>query len=458
VTDVFDETDVRSAMAGPDVVAAEMAVLGAAIQAKAAVETAGETLDPQDFFRGAHQLIYEAAYALAETGKEVEPTAVLGELTRRSTAERVGGAPYLHTLMQHAEFATLPQLAAAVRDDAARRRVNAVGPLIGQVTARPDFDPEAHVDMIRQRLDAAVARITGDRLPTIGELVLARVDEIGNQTPRDFVELPWVDLEMMLGGLRPGQLIVIGARPSVGKSVVALDVARHAAIRRGTSSLMFSLEMGGEEIAERALAAEAKVLLHLIRTNQLTDADWLRIARRQDSIQSAPLIIDESGECSLGRIRARLRGMARSNPARLVIVDYLQLMQPPKADSKEQQVAALTRGLKLLAKEFAVPIVVLSQLNRESTKRSDRRPMMSELRDSGAIEQDADVVILLHRDDVEDKEVPRAGEMDLIVAKNRNGPTGTVTVAFQGHYARAMDMAHEWSPAAGLTEAQEDAA
>jgi replicative DNA helicase len=169
-------------------------------------------------------------------------------------------------------------------------------------------------------------------------------------------------------------------------------------------------------------------------------------------------VIDDSARCTLGRIRARLRGMSRSQPARLVIVDYLGLMEPPRADNREQQVAAMSRGMKLLAKEFGVPIVVLSQLNRESTKRTDRRPAMSDLRDSGCVEQDADVVILLHRDDADEKEHPRAGTMDLIVAKNRNGPTGVVTVAFQGHYARAVDMAREWSPTAGLSGAGSDAA
>jgi replicative DNA helicase len=458
MTDVFDETDVRAAMASPAVIAAEMAVLGAVIQARAATETAGETLESADFFRPAHQLIYEAAYGLVEAGNAVDPAAVLGELTRRGTAQLVGGGPGLHTLMQHAAFADLTQHAVVVRDDAARRRFSEVSLLIDQLSALPDFDPETHVDIARRRLDASVARITGDRLPTIGELVLARVDEIGNQAPRDFVEMPYIDVEMMLGGLRPGQVIVIGARPGTGKSLVAGDIARHAAIRRGMPTLLFSLEMSGAEIADRVLAAEAKVQLNLIRDNKLTDADWLRIARRQAAIQAAPLIIDDSGLCSLGRVRARLRGMARSDPARVVIVDYLQLMEPPKADNQEQAISAISRGMKLLAKEFAVPVVVLSQLNRDSTKRTDRRPASSDLRSSGAIEQDADVVILLHRDDLEEKEHRRAGEMDMIIAKNRNGPTGVVTVAFQGHYARAMDMAHDWSPSSALGVAQGDAA
>lgn len=454
MTDTFNEAEFAAYAASPAVVAAEQAVLGGAIQSRALAELAGEYVVAADFYRPAHQLIFEAATALIDHGNDLDPAAVLGELTRRGTVAQAGAGLYLSTLIEHAAVGgSIGSHAKTVRDDAVRRRVNDVGSLINQVTARDDFDLDQHLDLIRQRLDAATARVTGERLPTIGEIVLRRLDEIENNKPQDFVELPYIDLQAMLGGLRPGQFVVIAARPKVGKSTVAADVVRHAAIKCGVPTLLFSLEMTEEEIADRVLAAEARVPLYSIRKNELSDDDWTRIARRQDGIQSAPLVVDDAARCTLGRIRARLRGMSRTAPARLVIVDYLQLMDVPAAETRNNQVAELSRGLKLLAKEFAVPIVALSQLNRESTKRHDKRPVSSEIRDSGAVEQDADVVILLHREDAHEKESPRAGEMDLIVDLHRNGPTGTVTVAFQGHYARAVDMAADpsWSPTRGMS-------
>lgn len=454
MTDVLDEAEFTAYAASQAVLAAEQAVIGGAIQSRAMAELAGEFVSATDFYRPAHQLIFEAVSALIDDGHEVDPTAVLGELTRRGTVQQAGAGPYLMTLMEHAAGgSSIGYHAVKVRDDAVRRRVNEVGALIAQVTAKDDFDLDHHVDLIRQRLDAATARVTGERLPTIGEIVLRRLDQLEKGEPPESVELPYIDLQAMLGGLRPGQFVVIAARPKVGKSTIALDAVRHAAIKCGVPTLMFSLEMTEEEIADRVLAAEARVPLYSIRKDELSDDDWERIARRQDSIQSAPLVVDDAAHCTLGRIRARLRGMSRTGPARLVIVDYLQLMDAPTAESKNYQVAEISRGLKLMAKEFAVPIVALSQLNRESTKSHDKRPQSWQIRDSGAVEQDADIVILLHRDDAHEKESPRAGEMDLIVDLHRNGPTGTVTVAFQGHYARAVDMAADpsWSATRGLS-------
>lgn len=428
------------------VIAAEMALVGAAIQSRAAAEAAAETVSSADFFRPRHQLVFEAVIALTDEGADVDPVSVLKELTRRGTVGQVGAGPALSDLMAQAGTASIGYAAKVVRDDAVRRSVAEVGMLISQLTARGDFDLDRDVDLIRERLDKATARVTGDPLVTLGEVVMRRLDELEKGVQVESVEAPYLELQDMLAGLRPGQVVIVGARPSVGKSTVAMDLARNSAIRLGLPTLFLSLEMTHSELADRALSAEAKVDLQRIRDNKLTDEDWEALGRKSDGVLSAPLVVDDSPHCSLGRIRARLRGMARTTPARLVVVDYLGLLDAPKADSRERQVAELSRGLKLLAKEFHVPIVALSQLNRESTKRQDRRPTMSELRDSGAVEQDADIVILLHREDAYEKESPRAGELDLIVEKNRNGRTGTVTVAWQGHYSRAMNMAAEWTP------------
>jgi replicative DNA helicase len=225
-------------------------------------------------------------------------------------------------------------------------------------------------------------------------------------------------------------------------STASMDFARNAAVRGNLASAIFSLEMSKVEIVMRLLAAEARVPLHVLRSGQLSDDDWTKLARRMGEISEAPLFVDDTPNMTLMEIRAKARRLKQRHDLKLVIVDYLQLMTSPKrVESRQQEVADLSRGLKLLAKEIDCPVVAVSQLNRGPEQRTDKRPQLSDLRESGSIEQDADVVILLHRDDYYDKESPRAGEADFIVAKHRNGPTDTITVAAQLHLARFVDMA-----------------
>jgi replicative DNA helicase len=225
-------------------------------------------------------------------------------------------------------------------------------------------------------------------------------------------------------------------------STLALDFARAAAIRHNMTTVLFSLEMGRNEITMRLLSAESRVPLQTMRTGQMNDDDWARLARRMSEVADAPLFIDDSPNMSMMEIRAKCRRLRQRHDLRFVIVDYLQLMSSPRRpENRQQEVSELSRSLKLLAKELEVPVLALSQLNRGPEQRTDKKPLLSDLRESGSIEQDSDVVILLHREDQYEKESPRAGEADLIVAKNRNGPTTTVTVAFQGHYSRFVDMA-----------------
>jgi replicative DNA helicase len=225
-------------------------------------------------------------------------------------------------------------------------------------------------------------------------------------------------------------------------STLALDLARAAAIRNQLATVVFSLEMSRNEITMRLLSAEARVALHSMRSGSMNDEDWTRLARRMSEVAEAPLFIDDSPNMSMMEIRAKCRRLKQQHDLRMVIVDYLQLMSSGKrVESRQVEVSEFSRSLKLLAKELEVPVIALSQLNRGPEQRTDKKPMVSDLRESGSIEQDADVVILLHREDAYEKESPRAGEADLIVAKHRNGPTATVTVAFQGHYSRFVDMA-----------------
>ena len=225
-------------------------------------------------------------------------------------------------------------------------------------------------------------------------------------------------------------------------STLALDLARAATIKHSLPTVIFSLEMSRNEITMRLLSAEARVPLHSMRTGQMGEEDWTRLARRMSEVVDAPLFIDDSPNMSMMEIRAKCRRLKQRQDLKLVIVDYLQLMSSPKrTENRQQEVSEMSRSLKLLAKEIDVPVIAISQLNRGPEQRTDKRPLLSDLRESGSIEQDSDVVILLHREDVYERESPRAGEADLIIAKHRNGPTATVTVAFQGHYSRFVDMA-----------------
>ncbi len=274
--------------------------------------------------------------------------------------------------------------------------------------------------------------------------VLDEIEAIGNRDAGLYgVPTGFADLDELTNGLHAGQMIIVAARPGAGKSTFALDLCRAASIHSGMATAFFSLEMTRSEITMRLLSAEAKVPLNHIRNGQLTEDDWTKLARKMGEVSSAPMFIDDSPNMTMMEIRAKARRLKQRHDLRLIVIDYMQLMSSgKKVESRQLEVSEFSRQIKLLAKELDVPIVALSQLNRGPEQRSDKRPMMSDLRESGSLEQDADMVILLHRDDVYEKESTRPGEADLIVAKHRNGPTRDITVAFQGHYSRFVDMAH----------------
>jgi len=251
----------------------------------------------------------------------------------------------------------------------------------------------------------------------------------------------FTDLDAYTHGLHPGQLVIVAARPAVGKSTFALDIARNASVKHNQATIFFSLEMGRAEIAMRMLSAESSIYLQSMRKGTISDGDWTRLAAVRGRINDAPLYIDDSPNMSLVEIRAKCRRLAQQVDLKLVVIDYIQLMSSgKKVESRQQEVSEFSRALKLLAKELGVPVVALSQLNRQAEQSKDKRPELSHLRESGSLEQDADVVVLLHREGIYERDHPRAGEADLILAKQRNGPTGTVTVAFHGQYSRFVNM------------------
>jgi replicative DNA helicase len=413
---------------------------------KDAIADVVEVLRPGDFYRPAHQTIYEAILDLYGRGEPADPTLVADELLKRGEIVRIGGIPYLHTLVSAVPTAAnAGYYAKIVQERAVLRRLVEAGTRIVQL----GYSNEGEVDEAVDRAQAAVYEVTERRTSEdyvrLEEVMPATLDEIEAIGSRGggMVGVPtgFADLDELTNGLHGGQMIVVAARPALGKSTLGLDFARSAAIKHGLATCIFSLEMGRTEITMRLLSAEARVPLHHMRSGKMTDEDWARLARRMGEVAEAPLFIDDSPNVSMMEIRAKARRLKQRHDLKLVVVDYMQLMTSSRrVENRQQEVSEMSRSMKLLAKELDVPVVAISQLNRGPEQRTDKRPQLSDLRESGSIEQDADMVILLHREDAYERESPRAGEADLIVAKHRNGPTSTITVAFQGHYSRFVDM------------------
>lgn len=431
----------------PQDITAEQSVLGGMLLSKDAIADVVEVVRAVDFYRPAHALIYDVVLDLYGRGEPADAVTVAAELTRRGEIGRVGGAPYLHTLISSVPTAAnAGYYAAIVRERAVLRRLVEAGTRIVQLGYAAGGDVDDIVDRAQAEVYAVTERRTSEDYQPLSDIMQGTLDEIeaiashGGQ----LVGVPtgFTDLDALTNGLHPGQMVIVAARPALGKSTLGLDLARSAAIRHGLTSVIFSLEMSRNEITMRLLSAEARVPLHHMRSGSMSDEDWTRLARRMGEVSSAPLFIDDSPNMSMMEIRAKCRRLKQRHDLRLVIVDYLQLMSGArKVESRQQEVSEFSRALKLLAKELEVPVVAISQLNRGPEQRTDKKPLLSDLRESGSLEQDADVVVLLHREDAYERESPRAGEADLIVAKHRNGPTATVTVAFQGHYSRFVDMA-----------------
>ena len=434
----------------PQDIVAEQCVLGAMLLSKDAIADVVEVLRPGDFYRPAHQTVYDTVLDLYGRGEPADPVTVAAELTRDGALAKVGGAPYLHTLI-----ASVPTAANAayyadiVRERAILRRLVEAGTKVVQLGYGAASGMGGDVDEVVDRAQQAVYEVTERRtsedyfrLEDVLQQAFDEIEAMGSRGSELYgVSTGFRELDELTNGLHAGQLIVVAGRPAMGKSTIGMDFLRAASIKHQLTSVLFSLEMGRSEITMRMLSAEAQIWLSNLRTGKMTDADWNRLARRMGEIAQAPLFIDDSPNMSMMEIRAKARRLKQRHDLRLIVVDYLQLMTSPKrTENRQQEVAEMSRSLKLLAKELEVPVVAISQLNRGAEQRQDKRPQMSDLRESGAIEQDADMVILLHREDAYEKESPRAGEADLIVAKHRNGPTKDVVVLSQLHYSRFVDM------------------
>ena len=428
----------------PQNVDAEMSVLGGMMLSKDAIADVIEILRSADFYRPAHASVYEVVIELFGRGEPADAVTVGAELKKKGELERIGGLPYLHTLV-----ATVPTAANAayyariVREQAQLRSLVEAGTRIVQLGYTTDgADVEGLINLAQSEVFAISEQRQTTDYTTLEEIVPDLYEELERNANRDGgldgVPTGFSELDSKLNGLRAGQMIIIAARPGGGKSTLAMDICRSAAVHNNMASAYFSLEMNRTELSMRLLAAESRVFLDRMIKGELETRDWQAIARTLDKISQAPLIVDDSPNMTRGEIRAKSRRMKQQHGIQLIVIDYLQLLTSggKAVESRQQEVSEFSRSIKLLAKELEIPIVAVAQLNRDSERRNDRRPQVADLRESGSLEQDADVVLLIHRDDMFNKDSDRRGLAEIIFGKQRSGPTGTLELEFQGQYAR----------------------
>lgn len=431
----------------PQALDAEESVLGSMLLSKDAIGEIAEILKGMDFYRPQHETIFDVVMDLYARGEPADPITVTAELGRKGDLKRVGGAAYVHSLTGAVPTtANATHYARIVREKAQLRRLVSAGTRIVQLGYSEDG---GDVDEILNAAQAEVHAVAENRskedyvsFADMSDDIISELEFIAkNKGKLTGVPSGFSDLDHLTQGLHPGQMIIVAARPAMGKSTFALDVCRSAAIHHGITSAMFSLEMSRSEIAMRLLSAETGVFLSKMRSGEMSAQDWSQVTKSVSQVSQAPLYIDDSPNMSMLEIRSKCRRLKQQHNLGLVVLDYLQLMSSGKrVESRQQEVSEFSRSLKLLAKELEVPVIAVAQLNRGPEQRSDRRPMLADLRESGSLEQDADVVLLLNRPDYYDEE-DRPGEADIIVAKHRNGPTATIPVVFQGAQARFGNLA-----------------
>jgi len=431
----------------------EASVLGAMMIEKQAVPKALEMLNPDSFYLKSHRLIYEAMVSLFESGEPIDTVTLYEELKKRNQLEEVGGAVYLSKLSQnipsaanieyHAKIILEKQILRGLISSAHEIARSAYeGTMdafdILDEAERKIFEiTESHLSKSYQGMDRAVRD------------AMEYIETIHSSTQQKFsVPTGFYELDEILGGFQRSDLIIIAARPSMGKTALALTLARNAAIDYKIPVGIFSLEMATMQLIIRMICAEARINAHLVRTGKLPHSEGPKLSRTVHKLTESPIFVDDSPAQTVLEIRAKARRLKAEKNVGMIIIDYLQLMQgPAKAESREREISYISRSLKSLAKELNIPVIALSQLNRAVETRSDKRPQLSDLRESGSIEQDADVVMFLNRPEYYGIEKDQNGQSlegvaEVIVGKQRNGPTGTIQLAFVKEYARFENLAH----------------
>jgi replicative DNA helicase len=438
----------------PHSLEAEVSVLGSCLISTTAVVTALEMLSADDFYRNAHRVVFEAIQSLSMRNEPVDAVTLTAHLAKDKRLEEVGGAAALYDLTdQVPTAANAAYYARIVRDKSLLRRLIEAGTRVTQLGYDSTDDAVATVDRAETLVYELARSGKSTEFIPLSELLNESFKhlEVLSQQRSEVTGLAtgFDDLDRLTAGLQRQNLIIIAARPAMGKSGFALGIARFVAAEMHKPVMFFSLEMSKSEIVNRLLSAEAGVDSGKLRTGRLNDSDWRNLADALGKLSEAPLYIDDTPSINMMEIRAKARRLKQRQGLELIVVDYLQLMESHgrRSDNRVQEVAEISRGLKMLAKDLDVPVIALSQLSRQTESRTDKRPMLSDLRESGSIEQDADIVGFIYRDELYDADSADKGIAEIIISKHRNGATNTVRLAFLGHLATFANLARTARPA-----------
>jgi replicative DNA helicase len=439
----------------PHSVEAEQSVLGGLLLEASALDKIADLMTDDDFYRHEHRLIYRQIVRLSEMAKPVDVITVAEALEIAGELDKVGGLPYLGSLAQNVpSAANIRRYGEIVRERSIMRKLVEVGTDISSSAYSPAGRDAA------QLLDEAESKVfeiaeAGSRgkqgfmsMPPLLTQVVERIETLygrDNQSDVTGTATGFTDLDRMTSGLQPGDFIIVAGRPSMGKTAFSINIAENVALDGKLPVAIFSMEMGASQLAMRMLGSVGKLNQHDLRTGRLQDDDWGRLTHALGRLNDAPVYIDESAALSALEVRARARRLHRQNNGLgLIVLDYLQLMSSPgnkASENRATEISEISRSLKSLAKELHVPVIALSQLNRSLEQRPNKRPVMSDLRESGAIEQDADLILFIYRDEVYNSDSPDKGKAEIIIGKQRNGPIGKVELAFRGEYTRFDNLA-----------------
>ena len=431
---------------------AELAVLGSMLSSKEAVSKSIQWLTPDVFYKDAHGKIFSAMELLFDKGEPVDTVSVIDLLKKNKELESVGGTYFVTGLVESVPTAAhVERYSKIVMEKALLRSLITLSHSI----AKEAYEDSQDVADILDTVEQSIFSITQNRLKggftQINDIVVAALEklELIRASGGSVIGVPsgLLDLDDITSGFQEGDLIIIAGRPGMGKTALALSMIRNAALEADVGVGMFSLEMANHQLAMRLLCAEARVDSHFVRTGKLPAKLWKNLGLSAGDLEKAPIYLDDSPALTVLELRAKARRLKAEHNIGMIVVDYLQLMQGPRGvESRQQEISVISRSLKALAKELSIPVVALSQLSRAVEQRADRKPQLSDLRESGAIEQDADVVIFLYRPWVYSQEDEDEGKAEIIVAKQRNGPTGHISASFISKYARFENLSQAETP------------
>lgn len=430
----------------PNDTLAEQAVLGSMLVSKDAVQAAVEVLKPEDFYREDNKEIYAAMMDIYYVGKEIDMITVTEQLKLRGTLERVGGTQNLATLIDNVPTTSnIERYVEIVEQKATSRNLIKVTSDIMKVSYAQTEELDAIIEQAEKGIFDLAQNRNSKSYSGMKEILVNTLDSIEkmyqNKEKLSGMESGFIDLDEKISGLNDSDLIIVAARPAMGKSAFVLNIASYVAMHDKVPVMIFNLEMSKEQLVKRMLSSESEIDSMKINNANLEQDDWIKMADASNRLADVPIYIDDTPVLTPSEIRAKCRKAKLEKNIGLIIIDYLQLMESKTANgSRQQEISEISRGLKILAKELNVPVIALSQLSRATEARADHRPMLSDLRESGSIEQDADIVMFLHREDYYDKETEKKNVAEVIVAKNRHGETGTVELAWLGKYTKFANL------------------